>query len=60
MEFFENNVHEVSVLYWQCKQGNEMLIPKQVIPKRNWTWDVHPALPSKTSTGKRADGSEPQ
>jgi hypothetical protein len=60
MEFFENNVHEVSVLYWQCKQGNETLIPKQVIPKRNWTWDVHPALPSKTSTGKRADGSEPQ
>lgn len=60
MEFFENNVHEVCVLYWQCKQGNETVIPKQVIPKRNWTWDVHPPLPGKVSTGKRTDGSDPQ
>jgi hypothetical protein len=60
MEFFENNVHEVSVLYWTCKLGNEVLIPRQVIPKRNWTWDGVAGLPLKTSTGKRADGSDPQ
>jgi uncharacterized Zn-binding protein involved in type VI secretion len=60
MEFFENNVHEVSVLYWTCKLGNEVLIPRQVIPKRNWTWDGAAGLPLKTSTGKRADGSDPQ
>jgi len=60
MQFFENNVHEVSVLYWQAADEQGEFLPKQVIPKRNWTWDEHPTLPTKTSTGKRADGSDPQ
>lgn len=60
MQFFENNVHEVSVLYWQAADDKGEFLPKQVIPKRNWTWDQHPPLPSKTSTGKRSDGSDPQ
>lgn len=60
MQFFENNVHEVSVLYWQAADEQGEFLPKQVIPKRNWTWDEHPPLPTKTSTGKRADGSDPQ
>lgn len=60
MQFFENNVHEVSVLYWQAVDEQGEFLPKQIIPKRNWTWDEHPPLPTKTSTGKRADGSDPQ
>ncbi|MBE7491461.1 MAG: IPT/TIG domain-containing protein [Planctomycetes bacterium] len=60
MQFFENNVHEVAVLYWQAADEQGEFLPKQVIPKRNWTWDQHPTLPSKTSTGKRSDGSDPQ
>jgi hypothetical protein len=59
MRFFENNVHEVCVLYWQATRGGEEIIPKQVIPKRHYTWDAHPSLPNKTSTYKRADGSDP-
>lgn len=62
MQFFENNVHEVCVLYWQAKEGEGTnateLIAKQVIPKRNYTWDVHPTLPSKTSTYKKSDGTD--
>ncbi|MBX3458621.1 MAG: hypothetical protein KF696_01500 [Planctomycetes bacterium] len=60
MEFFENNVHEVCVLYWEMKRDDQTLIPKQVIPKKHWTWDVTPPLPQKTGTGKRTDGSDPQ
>lgn len=62
MQFFENNVHEVCVLYWQAKEGEGAnateVIAKQVIPKRNYTWDVHPTLPSKTSTYKKSDGTD--
>lgn len=58
-EFFENNVHEVCVLDWQAKLNDEIVVPRQIIPKRNWTWDEHPPLPAKTSTGKRTDGSDP-
>ncbi|MDC1141569.1 PA14 domain-containing protein [Planctomycetota bacterium] len=61
MEFFENNIHEVCELMWECKDGeNATLIEKQTVPKRAFTWDQHPALPSKTATGKRTDGSDPE
>ncbi|CAG0951578.1 hypothetical protein PLCT2_00224 [Planctomycetaceae bacterium] len=60
-EFFENNVHEVFVLYFEAKDASgKVILPKQVIPKRQFTWDVHPPLPDKSSTGKLADGSAPQ
>nr|MBP9893173.1 hypothetical protein [Planctomycetota bacterium] len=60
-EFFENNVHEVFVLYFEAKDAQgKVILPKQVIPKRQFTWDVHPPLPDKSSTGKLADGSAPQ
>lgn len=60
MEFFENNVHEVCVLYWEMKRDDQTVIPKQVIPGKHWTWDVTPPLPAKTGTGKRTDGSDPE
>ncbi|MBK8205453.1 MAG: hypothetical protein IPK87_01545 [Planctomycetes bacterium] len=60
MEFFENNVHEVCVLEWEAKDGETVIVPKQVIPKRHWTWDQHPPLPGKVGTGKRTDGSDPE
>ncbi len=60
MEFFENNVHEVCVLEWEAKHGENVVVPKQVIPKRHWTWDQHPPLPAKVGTGKRTDGSDPE
>jgi PA14 domain len=60
-EFFENNVHEVFVLYFEAKDAQgKVILPKQVIPKRQFTWDVHPPLPDKSSTGKLADGTAPQ
>jgi hypothetical protein len=61
MEFFENNIHEVCELLWECKDGEGVtLIEKQTVPKRAYTWDEHPALPSKEATGKRTDGSDPE
>lgn len=60
MQFFENNVHEVAVLYWQAADEQGEFLPKQIVPKRAFTWDEHPVLPAKTSTGKRSDGSDPQ
>ena len=64
MQFFENNVHEVCVLNWDARDDKEKpeteFQPKAVIPKRNFTWDQHPTLPQKTSTGLRSDGSVPQ
>ncbi|MCA8938023.1 MAG: IPT/TIG domain-containing protein, partial [Planctomycetes bacterium] len=61
MQFFENNQHEVCVLEWRATRGEdealEELIPRQVIPARAFSLDVHPAFPAKTSTGKRTDGS---
>ncbi|MCA8945695.1 MAG: IPT/TIG domain-containing protein, partial [Planctomycetes bacterium] len=61
MQFFENNQHEVCVLEWHATRGEgealEELIPRQVIPARAYSLDVHPAFPAKTSTGKRTDGS---
>jgi hypothetical protein len=64
MQFFENNVHEVCVLSWDARDDKEKaeteFIQRAIIPKRNFTWDQHPALPQKTSTFKRADGSDPQ
>lgn len=60
-QFFENNVHEVFVLYFEAKDAQgKVILPKQVIPKRLFTWDQHPPLPDKSSTGKLADGSAPQ
>jgi hypothetical protein len=60
-EFFENNVHEVFVLYFEAKDpAGAVILPKQVIPKRQFTWDQHPPLPDKSSTGKLADGTAPQ
>lgn len=64
MNFFENNVHEVCVLEWEARtaSGNaeSEFVARQVIPKRHFTWDQHPPLPAKTSTFKRADGSDPE
>jgi hypothetical protein len=60
VQFFENYVHEVCVLYWRMSRNGEEVLPQEVIPKRNFTWDVHPPLPAKTSTGLYADGSEPE
>ncbi|MCB9932888.1 MAG: IPT/TIG domain-containing protein [Planctomycetes bacterium] len=64
MQFFENNVHEVCVLQWDARTDKEQaeseFIQRGIIPKRHFTWDQHPALPQKTSTGKRADGSDPE
>lgn len=61
MQFFENNQHEVCVLEWRATRGEdealEELIPRQVIPARAFSLDVHPPFPAKTSTGKRTDGS---
>lgn len=59
-QFFENNVHEVFVLYFEAKDAQgKVILPKQVIPKRLFTWDQHPPLPDKSSTGKLSDGSKP-
>ncbi|MCB9893677.1 MAG: IPT/TIG domain-containing protein [Planctomycetes bacterium] len=64
MQFFENNVHEVCVLQWDARtdKANDQseFIQRGVIPKRYFTWDQHPALPQKTSTHKRSDGSDPE
>lgn len=64
MQFFENNVHEVCVLQWDARtdkaDDKSEFIQRGIIPKRHFTWDQHPALPQKTSTGKRADGSDPE
>lgn len=61
MQFFENTQHEVCVLEWRATRGEgealEELIPRQVIPAKAFSLDVHPPLPNKTSTGKRTDGS---
>lgn len=61
MQFFENNQHEVCVLEWRATRGEgemlEELIPRQVIPARAFSLDVHPPFPAKTSTGKKTDGS---
>ena len=64
MQFFENNVHEVAVLSWDARTDKDddktEFIQRGVIPKRYFTWDQHPALPQKTSTHKRSDGSDPE
>lgn len=64
MQFFENNVHEVCVLQWDARtdkaDDKSEFIQRGIIPKRHFTWDQHGALPQKTSTGKRADGSDPE
>jgi hypothetical protein len=60
VQFFENFVHEVCVLYWRMSRDDEEIIPRQVIPKRHYTWDIHPPLPSKTSTGLYTDGTAPE
>lgn len=61
MQFFENNQHEVCVLEWRATRGEgemlEELIPRQVVPARAFSLDVHPPFPAKTSTGKKTDGS---
>lgn len=59
MQYFENNQHEVCVLYWQATIGEEKqeVIPKQVIPARAFTLEPAPAYPNKQATGKRTDGS---
>ena len=61
MQFFENNQHEVCVLEWRVTRGEgesqEEIIPRQVIPAKAYSLDVHPPFPAKTSTGKRTDGS---
>ncbi len=59
MQYFENNQHEVCVLYWQATTGEEKqdVIPKQVIPARAFTLEPAPAYPNKQATGKRTDGS---
>ncbi|MCB9893488.1 MAG: IPT/TIG domain-containing protein [Planctomycetes bacterium] len=61
MQFFENNQHEVCVLEWRATRGEgeaqEEFIPRQVIPAKAFTLDIHPPFPNKTSTGKRTDGS---
>ena len=57
MQYFENNQHEVCVLQWGATRDDTEVIPPQVIPARAFSLDVHPALPNKTSSGKRADGS---
>ncbi len=61
MQFFENTQHEVCVLEWLATRGEgealEGIIPRQVIPAKAFSLDVHPPLPAKTSTGKRTDGS---
>jgi hypothetical protein len=61
MQFFENTQHEVCVLEWRATRGEgaalEEIIPRQVIPQKAFSLDVHPPLPNKTSTGKRTDGS---
>ncbi|MBZ0134942.1 MAG: IPT/TIG domain-containing protein [Planctomycetes bacterium] len=63
MQFFENNVHEVCVLSWDARTDKQddktEFLPRQIIGKRHFTWDEHPPLPGKTSTYKRADGSDP-
>ncbi|RIK60856.1 MAG: hypothetical protein DCC64_14005 [Planctomycetota bacterium] len=59
-QFFENNVHEVFVLEFEARNSQgELIVPRQVVPRRLFTWDVHPPLPDKSSTGKLADGSGP-
>ena len=64
MQFFENNVHEVCVLSWDARTDKEdedtEFLQRQVIGKRHFTWNEHPPLPGKTSTYKRADGSDPE
>jgi hypothetical protein len=64
MQFFENNVHEVCVLQWDARtdkaDDKSEFLQRGIIPKRHFTWDQHGALPQKTSTGKRADGSDPE
>lgn len=64
MQFFENNVHEVCVLSWDARTDKDddktEFLPRQIIGKRHFTWDEHPPLPGKTSTYKRADGSDPE
>lgn len=64
MQFFENNVHEVCVLEWDARTDKENdqteFIQRGVIGKRHFTWDQHAALPQKTSTHKRSDGSDPE
>jgi hypothetical protein len=60
VQFFENFVHEVCVLYWRMSRNGEEVLPQEVIPKRNFTWDVHPPLPNKTGKGLYADGSTPE
>ncbi|MCA8915126.1 MAG: IPT/TIG domain-containing protein [Planctomycetes bacterium] len=61
MQFFENNQHEVCVLEWRATRGEgealEEIIPRQVVPAKAYSLDVHPPFPAKTSTGKRTDGS---
>lgn len=59
MQYFENNQHEVCVLYWQAStgEGAQELIAKQVIPARAFTLEPTPAYPNKQATGKRTDGS---
>ena len=61
MEFFENNGLETCELMWQAKDNQDnIIIEKQTVPKRAFTWDEHPALPNKQATGKRTDGSDPE
>lgn len=59
MRYFENAQHEVCVLEWAATRGEEVIIPREVIPAHALTNDVHPPLPNKTSTGLRTDGSTP-
>ena len=61
MQFFENNQHEVCTLSWQADDLMENeIIPKQIVPRKAFTWKVHDQLPNKVATGKRADGSDGQ
>ncbi len=61
MQFFENNQHEVCTLSWQADDLMENeIIPKQIVPRKAFTWEVHDQLPNKVATGKRADGSDGQ
>lgn len=59
MQYFENNQHEVCVLYWQATTGEakQEMFPKQVIPAKAFTLEPAPAYPNKQATAKRTDGS---
>lgn len=58
MQYFENTQHECCTLYWEANDlGENLLIERQVIPSRAFTWVNAGPLPDKPATGKRADGS---